>query len=50
MKMIPLMFRAGSFCMVRKVPKRYAAVEARKQVWLSLNTDNHVETVISGHT
>ncbi|SEC29644.1 hypothetical protein SAMN05519105_2310 [Rhodobacter sp. 24-YEA-8] len=43
--MIPLMFRAGSFVMVRKVPKRYAAVEPRKQIWLSLGTDVHVEAV-----
>lgn len=43
MKKIPLMFRNDSFYVVRRVPARYASVEPRKQIWLSLDTAHHVE-------
>jgi hypothetical protein len=33
--------RGKCFCLYRRVPKRYEAVEPRKFVWISLHTDSH---------
>lgn len=40
--MKPLL-RNGTFHLVRRVPARYAAVEPRRQVWVSLGTDSAEE-------
>lgn len=35
--------RANTFYIIKRVPKRYAGIECRKQVWVSLHTDSETE-------
>lgn len=38
-----IMRRGGTLTLCKKVPKRYAGVEPRKQVWIALGTDSEKE-------
>ena len=43
---MPLMRRGSVFYIRRRVPKRFAAVETRGEIWLSLHTDSEMQAKV----